>query len=224
MPTPKAVRSSSTEPASARSIDHRAHVIDAQAVFRNDAAQQPLVGAGPVLQRPLEIGKIFLGDGDGFRLVLHHHVDHAVGRLHADGTDFVGMKDAEAAAFDHRRPAHADGGVLGGDDDVAAAEQRRVAGEAATGIDADQRHQPRQLRIHPEGRGVEAARAHRIGVAGPSAAAFGEEDDRQPPAARPDAACGPSSGDCASLACRPAPYSRRPWRSRARSRRGRDRH
>ena len=32
-----------------------------------------------------------------------------------------------------------------------------------------------------EGRDVQPARAHRVGVAGPPAAAFGEEHDRQPP-------------------------------------------
>jgi hypothetical protein len=32
-------------------------------------------------------------------------------RLHVDRPDFLGLEHAEAAAFDHRRAAHADVGV-----------------------------------------------------------------------------------------------------------------
>ena len=91
------------------------------------------------------------------------------------------MIDAEAAALDHRRAAHADRGVLGGDDDVAAAEQRGVAGEAVAGDDADHRHQAGQLCELHEGRPVEAGHAEPVGVAGTAAAALGEEHQRQPP-------------------------------------------
>ena len=51
--------------------------------------------------------------------------------LDVDRADLVGREHAEPAALDHRRAAHADVRVLGGDDDVAGAEQRGVAGEAA---------------------------------------------------------------------------------------------
>src|ERR671927_410061 len=45
-------------------------------------------------------------------------VDDAVGVLDVDRPDLLGGDDAEPAALDHRRAAHADVGVLGGDDDV----------------------------------------------------------------------------------------------------------
>ena len=68
----------------------------------------------------------------------------------------------------------------GGDDDVAAAEDRGVAGEAVAGVDADERDQAGQLGEPEEGEAVEAGRPGAVGVAGPAAAAFGEEHDRQP--------------------------------------------
>ena len=65
--------------------------------------------------------------------------------LHAIGPIAVGSYDAEAAALDHRRAAHADVRVGGGDDHVAAAEERGVAGEAVARVDADERHEAAQL-------------------------------------------------------------------------------
>ena len=91
------------------------------------------------------------------------------------------MIDAEAAALDHRGAAHADRGVLRGDDDVAAAEHRGVAGKAIAGDDADDRHQPRELCELHEGRPVEAGHAEPVGIAGTAAAAFGIKHQRQPP-------------------------------------------
>ena len=53
-------------------------------------------------------------------------------------------------------PAHADVRVRRGDDHVAAAEERGVAGEAAPRVDADERHQSRQLGEVAERQAVEA--------------------------------------------------------------------
>ena len=68
----------------------------------------------------------------------------------------------------------------GRDDDVAAAEQGGVAGEAAAGDDADQRHPAAQAREAGEGRDVQAGDDRHVDVARPAAAAFGEQHHRQP--------------------------------------------
>ncbi len=67
-----------------------------------------------------------------------------LGTWYGHRADLLGPVDAETAALDHGRAAHADVRVLGGDDHVAAAEQRGVAGEAAPGGDAHQRHEAAQ--------------------------------------------------------------------------------
>ena len=72
-----------------------------------------------------------------------HDVDDAIFRLHVDRPNLLGLVDAQPAAFDHRRTAHADRGVAGRDDHVRHAEQARVAREARSRVDADHRHQPR---------------------------------------------------------------------------------
>ena len=122
-----------------------------------------------------------MADGDRLGLVGDGDVDDAVRHLHRHRADLLGPEHAEAAALDHRRAAHADVRVRGRDDDVAAAEQRGVAGEAAPRVDADQRHEaaesrPKQVRT-PCSRGRPRPA---VGVAGPAAAALGEEHDRQP--------------------------------------------
>ena len=101
------------------------------------------------------------------------------GPLHLDRADRRRLEHAEPAALDHRRAAHADVRVLGGDHHVAAAEDRRVAGEAVAGVDADERHGPRQLGEPEERQAVEPADTDAVGVAGAAAAALGEEHDRQ---------------------------------------------
>ena len=94
------------------------------------------------------------------------------------------MIDAEAAALDHGGAAHADRGVLGGDDDVAAAEHRGIAGEAIAGDDADHRHEAGEPCELHEGRAVEAGHAEPVGIAGPAAAAFGVKHQRHAPVFR----------------------------------------
>ncbi len=95
------------------------------------------------------------------------------------GTDLRGLNDPQATAFDHRRTAHPDVRVLGGDDHVADAEHRRVAGEAVPGVDADQRYQaaePGEVQERPT---VEQADTGGIGVARAPTSTLGEEHDRQ---------------------------------------------
>ena len=112
-------------------------------------------------------------------LVGHQHVDDAVGRLHRRRPHRIGVDTPQAAAFDHRRPAHADAGGLRRDHHVAAAQQRRVAGEAAPVHDAHQRHLPRQRGQAREAGAVQARHAQPVDIARPAAAAFGEQHQRQ---------------------------------------------
>ena len=160
-------------------LDDSADVVDAQPVLRDGAAQEPLVGRAPVRDPSLEIGEVAFRRRAGLDFVLDQEVDDAVRRLHADRPDLLRAIDAEAAALDHRRAAHADIRVSRGDHHVAAAEQRGVAGEAAAGDDSDERREPAEPGELREGRHVEAADAEPIRVARPAAAAFGEQDDRQ---------------------------------------------
>ncbi len=158
-----------------------ADVVDPQPVFRDRPAQQALVARLPLRHRSLEIGEILLRDAGRLFLVLDQDVDDAVRRLDRDRADLGRMIDPESAALDHRRPAHADRGILGGDDDVAAAQHRGVAGEAIARDHADHRHQARQSRELHEGGSVEAGHAEPVGVAGTAAAAFRIKYQRKPP-------------------------------------------
>ena len=89
------------------------------------------------------------------------------------------MHAAQAAAFDHRRPAHADAGAVGGDDHVAAAQQRGIAGKTAAVHDADHRHLAGQAREALEGGAVQPGDGDRIDIARPAAATFGKQHQRQ---------------------------------------------
>ena len=102
--------------------------------------------------------------------------------LDVDRPDLDRLEHAEPAALDHRRSAHADARVLGRDHDVAAPEQRGVAGEAIPGRDPDERDEAAQAREQMEGAHVEAGDVRHVDVAGAAAAALGEQDDRQAPA------------------------------------------
>ena len=64
---------------------------------------------------------------------------------------------------------------------VAAAQQHRIAGEAAAGGDADQRHQAAQPREAVERVELQAADRDRVGVAAAPAAAFREQHQRDAP-------------------------------------------
>ena len=81
-----------------------------------------------------------------------------LGACIVDRADVVGVDVAQPAARDHRRAAHADRGVLGRDDQVRAAGDHRVAGEAAALDDRDPRHEARQPRPQRERAHVRAPR------------------------------------------------------------------
>ncbi len=134
------------------------------------------------LARSVEVGEVPLGGLDRLLVVRDPEVDYAVGVLDVDRPDLLGLVDAEAAALDHRRPAHPDARVLGGDDHVAAAEQGGVAGEAVAGGDPDERDQAAQLGEQVEGHAVEAGHVRPVHVARPPATALREQHHRQPPA------------------------------------------
>ncbi len=65
--------------------------------------------------------------------------------LHRVGPTSSASTIPNPAALDHRRAAHPERDVLGRDDQVGAAGDHRVAGEAAAGDDRDPRHESREL-------------------------------------------------------------------------------
>ena len=134
----------------------------------------------PGVVATLEVSQQPLRHRDGLGLVGDDDVDHAVGRLHRDRSDVVGLDLAEPAAGDHRGPAHADRRVLGGDDQIGAPGDDRVAGKAAALDDRDPWHHPRQCRPQLERARVERRDDGVVRVAGTSAAALGEEHGGQP--------------------------------------------
>jgi hypothetical protein len=69
--------------------------------------------------------------------------------------------DAETATLDHGRAADADVAALGGDDDVAGAEDHRVPSEAVAARDADDRRHPAELGPAPRTRGLLSPRGRR---------------------------------------------------------------
>ena len=154
-------------------------------------------------------------------LVVHQHVDHAVARAaRRSGPICSGREDAEAAAFDHRRAAHADVAVAVAmitsqqPSSAALPAKQRPATMPTTGTWPDQRAR--------SWRRCGTCRPATIGMSvspGPPAAAFGEQHHRQPRARARCRACGRSSGGCACPACRPARCRRRPSRRSASARR-----
>ena len=161
-------------------LDDRADVVGAPVTLGNHCAQGGLVAGVAAGRRSLEVAEQPLGDGDRFRLVGDDDVDDAVGLLHRDRADLVGVDVAEPAAGDHRGPAHADRRVPGGHDQVGGPRDHGVAREAATLDDRDARHQTRQLRPQLERARLERRHRRVVGVARSAAAAFGEEHGRQP--------------------------------------------
>ena len=161
-------------------VDGAVHVVGAPPVLWYDVSQHLLIGCLPRGNPSLEKGQRVTREPNRVRLVGGGDIDDTVAHLHVERPDLVGVHDAEPAALDHRRATHADAGIGGCDDHVAATEQRRVAGEAATGRDADARHHPGKTRPQRERHDVEAGHHRVLGVAGPAAATFGEEHDGQP--------------------------------------------
>ena len=128
----------------------------------------------------MEVAQIAAGRLDGFLLIGAEDIDDPVRHLHRHRPDVFRGEDPQAAPLDHGGATHADVGVGSGDDDVAASQQRRVAGEAASRHHADQRHLPAQRAEAREGLGVEAGHDGHVGVARAPPATFGEEHHRKP--------------------------------------------
>ena len=93
--------------------------------------QPLLIGASPVGERPLEIRQVLLRVAHGLRVVLRQDVDHPLPRVHRRRPDILGLYRAQPGALDHHRAAHTNCRVLCRDHDIAATEQRGVAGEAS---------------------------------------------------------------------------------------------
>ncbi len=157
----------------------RSGVVHTQPVLGHDMAQRALIRRAPVRRRALEEPEVASRGSDRLALVVDEHIDHAVRVLDLARPDLLGRKHAEAAAFDHCGPAHPDVAVARRDDHVAAAEQCCVPRETAARRDADDRHLTRQRRVARERAEVEPGGVLRIDVARPTAAAFGEQHDRQ---------------------------------------------
>src|SRR5581483_5011800 len=109
----------------------------------------------------------------------HEDVDDSIRHLHRDRADLLWRVNAQPAALDHRRSAHADGRGFGRDDDVGTGDQRRIAGEAATVNHRNHRHQARQLRKGGECPGVDCYPRTSMIVAGPATSSLAKEYKRQ---------------------------------------------
>ena len=108
-------------------------------------------------------------------LVSSDEVDRARLHVHGNGAHGVGLDHPETTALDHGRSTHADRRTLDGDGDVAAAEERGVAGEAPAGGDPDRPYPPRQGSEGMERLGVEAGDDGVVRISGPTSPALGEE-------------------------------------------------
>ena len=159
-------------------LDHVAHAEGPLAVLGDGVAEEALVDAVPAGDRALEVGEVLPGCGDRLVFVVDEDVDAAGGAEVGHGANLFRREESEAAALDGGRSAHADVGVAGGDDAVGDPQDRGVAGEGATGGDADHRHRAADPRHHVVSRhpltgGGDVAE---VGVAGASAGALGPDD------------------------------------------------
>ena len=159
--------------------DDAADVVDAQAVLRDQVTQAALVGAVAGPRASLEVGQKLSRHPRRLGLIGDEQVKTAIRELLTRWPDVLRREDPKAAAFDHRRAAHADIGALDADGDVRAAEEGGVARKAAPGGDCD----PRRHAGHP-GEGREAGRIQRRGdqrpaidIPGAPPAPFCEPDD-----------------------------------------------
>jgi hypothetical protein len=156
-----------------------AAVVDAQPVLWNDIAQCQRIGGSEGLRAALEERQVVARGCHRLHLVVDQHVDHAVAVLDVARADLLRPEGAEPAAFDHCRAAHADVAGAGGDDHVAATEQRRIPGEAPSRHNADHRHLAAQARVACERGDVQPRHDRHVRVAGTSAAALREQHHRQ---------------------------------------------
>ena len=161
-------------------VHDAAHIVDASALLRNQLPQQILIGHGSGIARSPEVGQVALCIGHGRLVVAGAQVDDAVCVLHVDRPDLAGLVYPEPAALDHCGPAHPDARVLGGDDHVAAAQQRRVAREAVARHDPHQRYQAAQSSEQVKGAAVEPGHDRHVDITRAPAASLGEEHDGKP--------------------------------------------
>ena len=158
-------------------IDDRPNVVHTQPVFWDRGAERTLVGSLPVRENALKIAEILLRDRHGLCVILHQYVDHSISVLGVGWPDIFGRKDTESSAFDHSGAAHADVRGFGGNDDVATAEERRVAGEAAPRPHADQGNLAGEFREVLKSAAIEPCDERVIGVPWTPAASFREQHD-----------------------------------------------
>ena len=179
MPTPNAGRSSRTEPVSA-SVSMPADVVGAQAVLRERRDAADAGRRRPSRCPAIEVAEVCL----------------ATATASASSSTAISMTPFDTCTRSVRYPpgrktprpppsiiagtAHADVGRLVGDHHVATAEQRGIAGETAAGNRSNDRHLAVERAEARKCRGLKACR-RRPFVARPSAAAFGEQDDRHRP-------------------------------------------
>src|SRR5699024_6746498 len=150
----------------------------------NDVPEQSLIGHVPVLDRTLEVGQVLFGCTYRGRVVLDQQVDDPVGFLHLDGTDLFRPVGAQAPAFDHRPPTHADGGVGGGDDHVAAAQEYGVTRKTTPGGHPHRAYVSAQASHLGERGDIHGGSRVGIDVSGAATTTFGEQHDREPPPIR----------------------------------------
>ena len=161
-------------------LDDRGDGVCAPLALGDELAQSRLVGLGAGGCGALKVAEQSLRDRGRLGLVGDLDVDDPVGPLDRERADVVGGDGPQPPALDHRRAAHPERGVLGRDDQVGAAGDHRVAGEAAPGDDGDPRHQARELRPECERPRVEGRDDRIVGVPRPPSPTLGEEHRRQP--------------------------------------------
>src|SRR5580658_6930945 len=155
------------------------HVVGAAAILGQDGTQfcrAIAVARGGLHSVQFQEG---FGQSNSVGLVMSDEVDRTGRLVDRHGAYGVRLDDPEAAALNHRRSAHADGGTFDCNGDVAAAEESSIAGETPTGGDPNRSHLPGQGGEGMEGLGVEAGDNRMVRISGASASTLGEEHDRQ---------------------------------------------
>ena len=84
----------------------------------------------PILGGTLKEAQVLFRCNDSGCFVSNTNVNNTVCGLHVNGSDVGGFHDAESATFDHCGAGHTDIGILGGNHNIATAEQSGIACEA----------------------------------------------------------------------------------------------
>lgn len=146
--------------------------------FGDDVADGVLVGGVPVLESSLKVTEVLLGQFDGVGFVVSCEINDPVGNVNVDRADVLGLERAQTPALDHRRASHAEVDIGRGDDHVAHACQRCVAGETATADDRHGRYVSAQLCDPGERVELKPGQERRVGVARASSATLGKKNQR----------------------------------------------